>query len=237
MMSSTQKPKVLGFDYVEGVDEFMNDLARAYDPHEIAQSTEMLGFLLQDLMREHEWDAAELARRLQAPEDMIERLLDGRLPAHLLDNELLELIAELLHMDLSAVGAMIGRDIRDIRWDRESEIEAKERLAQYILKELSDVLFDTIDSRYSNPVEVDQARQAEYYRVIAELERIIARQRRELKFVENLISSLRDPGLSVDVRLNAFGVEDDHEKLSIIYMKSHLKRIVNHLKGIEDLVG
>lgn len=188
-----RKPKnVRSLGYVTGVDEFL-DANRSILSNEHDDAPHMLAAYLRQQMRERGWKPEDLARELGVLEadGYINYLLDARIPQSKIDRYLLHTIADIFDADEHFVFSLVGRKVYS-EDNREQMIEAQHDLSEYVLTEISNVLLTTIDGAYDAK---DTPRQELYDRVLKELHNIIARQRRDLKFVQMLINSLDNPEL------------------------------------------
>ncbi|MEL6404771.1 MAG: hypothetical protein AAFR81_10440 [Chloroflexota bacterium] len=246
-LTSNRKPKkVRSMGYVAGVDEFLED-NRAFLSNRETDAPHMLAAYLRQQMRQRSWKPEDLAQKLEAPVSYVNLLLDARIPQSKIDRYLLHCIVETLDADQTFVFGLVGRQVYP-EDNREQMIEAKHDLSEYILTEISNVLLTTIDGAY-NASETSQPDM--YDKVLKELHKIIARQRRDLRFVQMLINSLDNPELIQSISGNLDELADlteiaaesgmdtqpQHKALprkEIDFVKNRLQRIVRYF---EDRVG
>lgn len=216
--------KVLNMDYVEGIDELLGDIfpldETGVKTGTIKAPTSFLATLLEDYLENNHWSRADLAERLDCPTQVVDAILSGRVPPSRFDSDLIERIANVIGYDATTIGLMVGQEIKP---DREQVLRQREQESQDYLQTISNVLFETLDARYEH---YSEGRQELYDEVIRELEKLIARQRRDLKFIESLKARLQNPDFPV-----ILPVQGNLRKPTILYLKEHLRRIVKQLQN------
>jgi plasmid maintenance system antidote protein VapI len=226
-MAKSSMTKVLSMDYVEGIDELLGDIFPLDDTGvktgTIKAPTGFLATLLEDYLENNHWSKADLAERLDCPVHVVDAILTGRVPPSRFDSDLIERIATVIGYDASTIGLMVGQEITP---DREQVMRQREQESQDYLQTISNVLFETLDAKYDH---YSEGRQELYDEVIRELEKLIARQRRDLKFIESLKARLQNPDFPV-----ILPVQGSLRKPTILYLKEHLRRIVKQLQGSES---
>jgi|GEM_PF-4103872 len=226
-MNMNNDNKIRPMDYVAGVDELLLEIQTDTGEQE---STEMLAAFLRRHMRQRGWKRERLAQELDAPPEYINLLLDAVLPASQIDRLMLETIARVFQEDPATIFTFVSRTFYS-EDNRDDMIQAKQQLSEYILSEVNNVLFATIDERYAD----DTANKAVYDQVIGELQRIIARQRRDLRFIESLLKSLENPNLTQMLSQDTIQISAEPDEQTIIYLKKNLERIVKHFGGEPDV--
>lgn len=228
---------LMSIDYVEGIDEYLESLFSAPLPKpDISQRlgtdkrpTAFLVTLLEDCMFANRWAKSDLAVRLDVPIEILDLLLTGVIPPIKLDLDLLEKIAQLTGFEVSTIGAMVGRDITN---DRQVMAERREREVRDYLQTISNVLFETIDARYRSEIHVSPEHDKQYDLIIRKLEEIIAKMRRDLKFVESVKAMLKNPESPLTLPKES---EKPGGGSTILHLREHLERIVKQLEDEKEV--
>ncbi|HEX2623581.1 MAG TPA: hypothetical protein VHL11_25650 [Phototrophicaceae bacterium] len=225
--TSGSKPptsKVLAMDYVEGMDELLDDLFPAGDDSRVTGTikypTGFIAGLLEDYLEFNHWSKSDLAQQMDCPVDVVDAILSGRVPPSRFDADLIEKIASVTGYNTSTIGAMVGQEVPP---DRETRLKLREQESQDYLQVISNVLFEALDARHDLAVE---SHQDIYDEVIRELEKLIARQRSDLKFIESLKAKLLNPEAPL-----ILPVQGNLRKPTVLYLREHLQRIVKQLQG------
>lgn len=225
VMPINRKP--IALDYVEGIDELIGSLVHTGDLTEFITSpgkpTDFLALMIEDYLELHGMSREALAERMDCEPRILDAILTGRVPADKFDAGLVEKIGAAIECEPSTIALMLGRETAA---DPKQVVQNKEQEAREYLNAISNVLFEALDMRYQKGIQHDPNRQREYDEVIKKLEEIIAKQRRDLRFVESLKAKLENPENSV-----LMPVDDSPRQPTILRMKENLRRIVEQLEG------
>jgi hypothetical protein len=177
-------------DYLAEFDHLFADIFAepAYDLTADIKTTTALAEFLQGVMDNKQWSISHLAERLGHRSDLYVRaVLTGDFPVTELKDVFLDKLAQVIGCDNGVLRLLVGRD------PREKSTDELYQLQEQLLRQLSDILFDTVDRRYSDDVRNHLSRSRQHDFVIRQLEMVIARQREELKSVQRLIDELNHP--------------------------------------------
>lgn len=225
--------KIVSMDYVSDVDELMDYISPIAQQEKKHRPSLFLSRLIQKRMRENNWDDQRLANELYVDIEIAQLLKLGILPGDQYDNDLINSIARLLEYHPKNIAQMIGMGEKFSTDKMQEELDSKNQLARYFLDQLGEVLFDTIEDRYSQKIEENERLRTKYDQVIQKLQRIVARQRKELKFVEELIASLESTDKShvqLEVHLSS-DAHDSSESLTVV--KKRIKRIKDYFETVD----
>ncbi len=177
-------------DYLVEFDQLFEDVfaEAAHRPAADTKTTMVLAEFLRGVMDNKQWSISLLADRLGHHSDLqLRAVLTGEFPAAELKDNFLDKLAQVIGCDNGAIRLLVGRD------PREKSTDELYQLQEQLLHQLSEILFDTVDRRYSEDVRIHLSRSRQHDFVIRQLEMVIARQREELKSVQKLIDELNHP--------------------------------------------
>lgn len=177
-------------DYLAEFDalyaEIFTDTVNRPEPN--TTTTAVLAEFLRGVMENKQWTVSHLAERLGHQSDLqLRAVLTGEFAASELKDAFLDKLAHVVGCDNGAIRLLVGRDPREKSTDELCQLQ------EQLLHQLSEILFDTVDRRYSEEVRTHLSKSRQHDFVIRQLEMVIARQREELKSVQRLIDELNHP--------------------------------------------
>lgn len=221
-MNRDQKPEALpkkrtldygeAIEYVEGVDEMLEEMHAHLFP---AAPNLMLITAIEDKMAAMNMDNAQMAAQLGCDEAYLESILEGKILPFEFTISFIHMLAHELGYEINTMCLLMGVEETDLK----PEIDRKKRQIDEFAAELGEVLFETIDTRRAAELEGDFDQRDRVSEVIEELENLIAKQREDIRFVEELIAGL-----------NPSDEMPERNRSELIHMRGHLERIIRRFK-------
>ncbi|MEO1290281.1 MAG: hypothetical protein AAFV93_21220, partial [Chloroflexota bacterium] len=158
--------KIRKIDYVAGVDELLERIQKLSTQLTSYKDAELFASYLRRRQKAHDIAVDDLANELNCPTVYLNLLLQAKIPAMKIDRIFLETVAEVFQDDIAMVFSLVGQ-LYYSEDTRDDVIYANQKFSEYILSEVNNILFATIDERYAD----DNTAPETYDKVITELQR------------------------------------------------------------------
>lgn len=159
-----------------------------------------LAAYLQGVLVNRQWTLDDLARKLGHQTTLrVRALLSGQMPSEAIDEDLIEDLARAIERSPNVIRVILGRNPHlSTKLDTllEEQTGQSEAMVEALLR--------LLPGRYSEQIDGDNHRSKQYDFVIRQLEKFIARQKRELDEARRLVMELQqdnpDESIKIDLR-------------------------------------